>query len=125
MKDCIFCSLPESRIKKQTENFNVILDLYPISEGHTLIIPKKHIQFLRNLKENAITELFNLIIELQNEMIETYKCQDFNIGINEGILAGQTIQHLHIHIIPRYKGDIDDPRGGVRWIIPDKAKYWD
>ena len=111
MKDCIFCSLPESRIKKQTENYNVILDLYPISEGHTLIIPKKHIQFLRNLEENARRELFNLIIELQNEMIETYKCKDFNIGINEGILAGQTIQHLHIHIIPRYKGDIDDPRG--------------
>ena len=67
MKDCIFCSLPESRIKKQTENYNVILDLYPISEGHTLIIPKKHIQFLRNLEENARRELFNLIIELQND----------------------------------------------------------
>ena len=67
---------------------------------------------------------FKLIDEMKGYLDKQYNPAAYNIGINDGLAAGQTIAHLHIHIIPRYEGDIDDPRGGIRWIMPDKAKYW-
>ena len=68
--------------------------------------------------------LFDLLAELRVKLLQDYKPDGFNIGINDGTAAGQTVMHLHIHLIPRYSGDILDPRGGVRWIFPDKAAYW-
>jgi len=121
---CIFCSLPKKRIIRESKNFNVIRDLFPISDGHTLITSKGHFQYLDQLSEEFAEELWNLIRQTQKSLTEQYNCNGFNIGINDGITAGQTIEHFHVHIIPRYSNDVKDPRGGIRWIIPEKADYW-
>ena len=122
---CIFCALPEERIVGQNPHFILTFDQYPVPKGHMLIIPKRHIQSFFELKESEILDLF-LIISSAKAMIES-KCNPdaYNIGVNDGKLAGQTVMHLHIHLIPRYKGDVVDFRGGIRWVLPEKANYWD
>ena len=108
----------------ETDSAIAFLDNFPISLGHTLVIPGDHIGALMELPENDLSEIWDLVAHVRKLLIEKYKPDGFNIGINEGAAAGQTVPHAHIHIIPRFKGDVADPRGGIRWIIPDKAKYW-
>ena len=122
--ECPFCNLAEERIWVQTDSAIAFLDNFPVSPGHTLVIPADHIGALMELPENDLKEIWELVAHVRKLLIEKYKPDGFNIGINEGIAAGQTVPHAHIHIIPRFKGDVPDPRGGVRWIIPEKAKYW-
>jgi diadenosine tetraphosphate (Ap4A) HIT family hydrolase len=100
------------------------MDGFPISPGHALIIPRRHIVSLFEATRNERNSLFDLLEQVKLELQEEYKPDGFNIGINDGTAAGQTVMHLHIHLIPRYTGDQPDPRGGVRWIMPDKAPYW-
>ena len=121
---CVFCNLLLDRIIASSLLGLVIRDGFPVSEGHTLIIPKRHTGSFFELTEAEREDLFDLLSQARNELIKTYNPDGFNIGINDGSAAGQTVPHLHIHLIPRFKGDIKDPRGGVRWIFPDKAKYW-
>ena len=102
-----------------------IVDRYPISRGHCLIVPKRHFSSLFAATRDERAALWKLLDQTREHLLAQYHPDGFNIGINDGILAGQTVMHLHIHIIPRYTGDVDDPRGGVRWILPDKAPYWD
>jgi len=102
----------------------VIRDKYPVSRGHTLVLPKKHKQYLTDLTPYEYRELWLNIKKVIILLKKEYMADGFNIGINDGAAAGQTIGHLHVHIIPRYKGDVRDPRGGVRWILPKKANYW-
>ena len=102
-----------------------IYDNYPVSKGHSLVIPKRHISSLSEATTQEITALFSLVDETKKQLYDIYKPTGFNIGINDGASAGQTVMHLHIHVIPRYKGDQEDPRGGIRWIFPEKAKYWE
>ena len=122
--ECPFCNLSEDRIWVQTDSAIAFLDNFPVSLGHTLVIPGDHIGALMELPENDLNEIWSLVAHVRKLLIEKYKPDAFNIGINEGKAAGQTIAHAHIHIIPRFKGDVPDPRGGVRWVKPDKAKYW-
>jgi len=122
--NCIFCSLPKKRIINESKNFFVVRDMFPISKGHTLIISKDHIEYFKDLPDQCILELFQLIKKTQEKLLEDLDCNDFNIGVNDGESAGQTIKHFHLHLIPRYLGDTVDPRGGIRWIIPEKADYW-
>jgi diadenosine tetraphosphate (Ap4A) HIT family hydrolase len=124
-KVCAFCSLPNERIVNSNLFGIVIRDGFPISEGHTLIIPKRHIKSFFDLQSKERDSLFDLVEQEKSYLTDSYSPDGFNIGINDGPAAGQTISHLHIHLIPRYTGDLLDPRGGVRWIIPSKAKYWD
>jgi diadenosine tetraphosphate (Ap4A) HIT family hydrolase len=124
-KVCTFCSLPNARIVNSNLFGIVIRDGFPISEGHTLIIPKRHIKSFFDLQSKERDSLFDLVEQEKSFLIDAYSPDGFNIGINDGPAAGQTISHLHIHLIPRYTDDLPDPRGGVRWIIPSKAKYWD
>jgi diadenosine tetraphosphate (Ap4A) HIT family hydrolase len=124
-KPCPFCSSLESRIFLENDLSIAILDGYPISEGHSLIIPKRHVRSIFEVQKNELLSLFNLIADVKNKLTDQFDPAGFNIGINDNEAAGQTINHLHIHLIPRYKGDQTDPRGGIRWIFPDKAKYWD
>jgi len=124
-KVCAFCSLPNERIVNSNLFGIVIRDGFPISEGHTLIIPKRHIKSFFDLQSKERDSLFDLVEQEKSYLTDSYSPDGFNIGINDGPAAGQTISHLHIHLIPRYTGDLPDPRGGVRWIIPSKAKYWD
>jgi len=124
LKPCPFCTLPEARIIDDAQHGVVIRDGFPISKGHTLIIPKRHIGSFFELKPDEQTDLMALLGRAKDVLDQEFAPQGFNIGINDGPAAGQTVPHLHIHLIPRYEGDQKDPRGGVRWIIPEKADYW-
>lgn len=121
---CPFCTLPTERIIDSNDLAIVIRDGFPISQGHTLIIPKRHTGSFFDTSNEEKLALFELIERTKLKIDQEFHPDSYNIGINDGPAAGQTVPHLHIHLIPRYKGDQEDPRGGVRWIIPSKAKYW-
>ncbi len=121
---CPFCTLPIERIIDSNDLAIVIRDGFPISQGHTLIIPKRHTGSFFDTSDEEKLALFELIERAKLKIDQEFHPDSYNIGINDGPAAGQTVPHLHIHLIPRYKGDQEDPRGGVRWIIPEKAKYW-
>jgi len=120
---CIFCNI-KGRAKESFNTANWILDNFPVTPLHSLIIPRKHVKTIDELSYYEITDLFQLSRHIKKKLIEIDPTiQGFNIGINEGELAGQSIMHLHLHIIPRRKGDVQNPRGGIRGVIPDKANY--
>jgi diadenosine tetraphosphate (Ap4A) HIT family hydrolase len=121
---CPFCTLPQERIILQSDLALVIRDGFPISPGHTLIIPKRHVGSFFEVTAEERDSLLHLLDEAKAALDAKFHPAGYNIGINDGAPAGQTVPHLHIHLIPRYSGDTLDPRGGVRWIFPDKAKYW-
>lgn len=123
-KPCPFCTLPDSRIVEENEHAVVILDGFPVSLGHSLIIPKRHVGSFFEITDIERAALFKLLDRAKELVSDQHQPDGFNIGINDGAAAGQTVPHLHIHLIPRYDGDLADPRGGVRWVIPDKADYW-
>jgi diadenosine tetraphosphate (Ap4A) HIT family hydrolase len=121
---CAFCSLPPERIWIQTESTIAFRDAYPLSDGHTLVIPRRHVYSLFDLPEEEQQHLWSQVSVVRRFLQEAFKPDGFNVGLNDGEVAGQTVSHAHIHIIPRYRGDVSDPRGGVRWVIPAKAPYW-
>ena len=121
---CPFCSLPASRIVEQNAHAVLILDSYPVSPGHSLVIPKRHVGSFFEVTRVERAALFALLDQAKELVAEQHRPDGYNIGINDGAAAGQTVPHLHIHLIPRYKGDQPDPRGGVRWVIAQKADYW-
>jgi len=101
----------------------VIYDGFPVSEGHCLVVPHRVYANYFDSTEEEIVGLQALVVEAQKLLREKFSPDGFNVGINCGEAAGQTVPHMHIHVIPRYKGDMDDPRGGVRGVIPSKQKY--
>ena len=112
---CVFCSLGSDRIVGDYQKFIVIRDLYPVTHLHSLIIPKRHAVSYFDLESSEIEELPVVISTLKNELLSMDPTiSGFNIGINEGESAGQTVFHCHVHVIPRRTGDIKDSRGGVR-----------
>lgn len=121
---CVFCELPHSRIVFSNPQGVVIRDAYPISPGHTLIIPRRHVGSFFEIATEERDALLALLEEAKRRIDQEFQPDGYNIGINDGPVAGQTVAHLHIHLIPRYAGDRSDPRGGVRWVVPEKAKYW-
>jgi len=123
-KPCPFCTLPKERVIDSNPNGMVIRDGFPISPGHTLVIPNRHIGSFFELSPEERQSLLDLLDNAKLVLDSELKPDGYNIGINDGPSAGQTVPHLHIHLIPRYNGDQTDPRGGVRWIIPEKADYW-
>ncbi|BEH08886.1 HIT family protein [Geobacter sulfurreducens subsp. ethanolicus] len=122
---CSFCNLDNSRIIQANTHAIAIFDGYPVSPGHCLIIPKRHIASFFEATREEQTAILDLLAEMRVVLQKGHNPDGFNIGINDGSAAGQTVMHLHIHLIPRYAGDMPDPRGGVRWIFPDKAAYWE
>lgn len=122
---CLFCNKEDSRNKIIIENDFCYArwDNFPVSPGHAEVVPKKHIESFFDLTDEEIIKINILIKELKNLIQEKYNPDAYNIGINDGEAAGRTIHHLHIHLIPRYKGDVENPRGGVRHIIPGKGSY--
>ena len=121
---CPFCALPAERILILADEALVIRDAFPVSPGHTLVIPPRHIGSFFELSDAERTCMVELLAQAKAELDLSFQPDGFNIGINDGAAAGQTVQHLHLHLIPRYRGDVPDPRGGVRWVMPGKAKYW-
>jgi diadenosine tetraphosphate (Ap4A) HIT family hydrolase len=122
---CPFCALPDERVVHESEHAVVIRDGFPISPGHTLIIPKRHVASFFEVTDAERTDLMALLAAARDDLDRQFHPAGYNIGINDGAAAGQTVPHLHIHLIPRYEGDRDEPRGGVRWVLPEKAVYWD
>lgn len=121
---CPFCSLPAARVVDEGQHCLVIRDAFPVSEGHTLVISKRHVGSLFELTEPEALDFFRLLGRAKQTLDGAYRPTGFNVGINDGRAAGQTVPHLHVHLIPRYTGDVPDPRGGIRWIFPEKADYW-
>ncbi|MCO6040514.1 HIT family protein [Thermococcus alcaliphilus] len=117
--DCPFCKPPEEVLLYENENIRILIDSFPANKGHLLIVPKRHIEDWRELKEEekqAIMKGVELAIE---KLSEALKPDGFNVGINLGEAAGQTVAHIHVHVIPRYKGDTNFPRGGIRKAVLD------
>lgn len=121
---CPFCSIPSDRIVGRQGTAFAIRDAFPVSPGHTLIIPRRHIGSLFGIPGSDLLDLLQLLGRMKTALDAEFSPDGYNIGVNDGVAAGQTVPHLHIHLIPRYKGDQPDPRGGVRWIFPEKADYW-
>lgn len=121
---CPFCTLPSDRIAGQNQHAVWILDGFPVSRGHSLVIPRRHVASFFEVSELERLALLELLDEARAKAVAEFNPDGFNIGINDGAAAGQTVSHLHIHLIPRFQGDLPDPRGGVRWVLPEKADYW-
>ena len=121
---CLFCEIQKERILDQDDLFYVIRDGFPVTDLHTLVIPKRHVETYFDLYQpelnscNRMIQKFKQQIEKEDESVK-----GFNIGINTGEVSGQTIFHCHVHLIPRREGDVKNPRGGVRGVIPNKQEY--
>jgi diadenosine tetraphosphate (Ap4A) HIT family hydrolase len=121
---CPFCNLPQERVLLETETTLALFDAYPITEGHALVIPKLHVASIFELPPGELAALWAQVETVRKLLAERFSPDAFNIGVNDGAAAGQTVPHAHIHVIPRRNGDSAEPRGGIRWIIPDRARYW-
>ena len=124
-KDCIFCTKQNCKIILSSKFFFVIRDTsYPVTKHHTLIISNRHVSEYFDLTENELNDLNKILKKQKKQLLDLdNSITAFNIGVNIGKDSGQSIMHCHIHLIPRRKGDVEDPRGGVRGVIPSKQKY--
>jgi diadenosine tetraphosphate (Ap4A) HIT family hydrolase len=121
---CPFCTIPARRIVLAHDLALVIRDAYPVTTGHTLIIPRRHVGSFFNVTDDERKAMLHLMDIAKQGLDDEFHPDGYNVGINDGQAAGQTVLHLHIHLIPRYTGDREDSRGGVRWMFPEKADYW-
>lgn len=121
---CPFCVREADRVLAEDDLTVVYKDGFPISPGHTLIVPKRHVATLFEVTGAEQQALLKALHRAKAILDETHHPDGYNIGINHGQAGGQTVFHLHIHLIPRFKGDREDPRGGVRWVLPEMARYW-
>ncbi len=124
-EECIFCNRINCKVISSTKYFFIIRDTsYPVTKHHTLIITNRHVDDFFDLNKEEMIELDEVLKDQKKELKKLdKKITAFNVGVNVGRDAGQSIMHCHIHLIPRRKGDVEDPRGGVRGVIPDKQKY--
>ena len=125
MPACPFCNPAQDRVILETELIFALWDGFPVSPGHALLVPRRHVDIWSSASSAEQAALFEAIADVQRAIEHEHHPDGYNIGINSGVAAGQTVPHLHVHVIPRYKGDSPDPRGGVRLVLPDKAAYWD
>lgn len=123
--ECPFCQPDSKRIWFLDETGIVVRDAFPVSKGHTLVVPRQHTASLFDLPAATQSALWRLVAEARTRLHDELHPDGFNLGLNDGEAAGQTVMHAHIHVIPRWTGDVPDPRGGIRWVIPDKARYWE
>ncbi len=124
MDNCPFCRIEPARIFAETEMTLTIRDGFPVSPGHTLIIPKRHFADFFEATDAEAAEIWKALRAAATALTRDRSPDGFNVGVNVGAAAGQTVMHLHVHLIPRYRGDQPDPRGGIRHIFPDLADYW-
>ena len=128
MKDpnnpCIFCKIREEELQFENQLAYSSIDSYPVSEFHSLIVPKRHVETYFELTYEEIQACNELILKTKEKILkQDLSVKGFNIGTNAGKIAGQSIMHCHIHLIPRREGDVEDPQGGVRSVIPKKQHY--
>jgi diadenosine tetraphosphate (Ap4A) HIT family hydrolase len=123
--DCPFCCLPAERILGANAHAAAIFDAYPVSPGHTLIVSRRHVADYFELTAEEANALHELLRAMHGRLAATCSAAGYNVGVNVGTAAGQTVGHVHIHLIPRYSGDALDPTGGVRNVIPARGRYLD
>ena len=123
-EDCPFCNPPDSNVWHSNDKGIVLWDGFPVAEGHSLIVPTTHVASLFDLASEDQQSLWQMASEVREILTKKLSPDGFNVGLNDGVAAGQTIMHAHIHVVPRWAGDVADPRGGVRWVLPEKACYW-
>jgi len=123
-KRCLFCNKKKQKIIYSSKLIFVVRDSFPVTKYHTLIIPHRHVSNFFNLNDDEFKDIFKILKKEKISLMSLdKKITGFNVGVNAGVDAGQSIMHCHIHLIPRRKGDIKNPRGGVRGVIPSKQKY--
>ncbi|WBW96358.1 HIT family protein [Oceanirhabdus sp. W0125-5] len=121
--DCLFCNYDKTKyIAENTYGF-AIYDQFPVNKGHALIIPNRHFESYFEATHEEITGLYALMNDVKEIIDEEFSPDGYNIGVNVGECGGQTIMHLHMHLIPRYKGDVENPRGGVRKLKKELVPY--
>ena len=121
---CPFCTLPPDRIVAQSALALAVRDAFPVSPGHTLIVPRRHVESFFEVTAEERAGMLALLDAAKEQIDAEHRPDGYNVGINDGAPAGQTVAHLHMHLIPRYRGDVPDPRGGVRWVLAERARYW-
>lgn len=122
---CPFCQrLAQNQTSLTAPLAAAFADAYPLSPGHSLVVPRRCVADYFALTPAEQQAMWALVVQVKLQLDQTHQPAAYNLGLNSGPAAGQTVAHAHIHIIPRYDGDSDDPRGGVRWVLPAKARYW-
>lgn len=124
--ECLFCRFDDpaaNTIIEESELAFARWDNFPASNGHAEVVPKRHVESYFDLTEEEVLSLHSLAKTAKRVIDERHRPDGYNIGVNEGESAGRTIHHVHIHLIPRYAGDVPEPRGGIRHIIPGKGSY--
>ena len=124
MENCPFCTPTPSSLWLESPTAIAFWDGFPVSEGHTLVVPRLHVVGLFDLPASDQDSIWQFVARVRSELARRFGVESFNVGLNDGQAAGQTVMHAHIHVIPRREGDVRDPRGGIRWVIPEKADYW-
>ena len=120
---CPFCSLGPDRVVAEDELTRTVCDAYPVSPGHTLVMPRRHVASFFDMTEVEQAAVLAAVRVATVALDAELRPDGFNVGVNVGVAAGQTVMHAHVHVIPRFLGDVADPRGGVRYCIPAKGRY--
>ena len=121
--ECPFCRIPEERVISQKDLAFAIADAFPVSPGHTLVIVRRHVASFFELTAEELPALHDLLCRMKERLDCTTHPAGYNIGVNVGETAGQTVPHLHVHLIPRFSGDVPEPQGGIRNVIPGRGPY--
>ncbi|MDU5209341.1 MAG: HIT family protein [Clostridium sp.] len=123
MKNCLFCTYDKGKFIAENDFAFAIYDNFPVNEGHSLIIPKRHFANFFEATEEEIAGIYSMLHEVKGIVDKKYSPTGYNVGINVGEDGGQTIMHLHVHLIPRYKGDVENPKGGIRKLKKELVPY--
>jgi len=123
LEECVFCQKPQEEIICENDLAQAFYDRYPVNRGHALITPKRHVETFFEATLEELTAINQLVFKVKNILEEKYKPQGYNIGFNVNRAGGQTIFHLHCHLIPRFAGDVENPRGGIRRIKKNLVPY--
>jgi diadenosine tetraphosphate (Ap4A) HIT family hydrolase len=121
--DCPFCALPPARVLASNTYALALADGFPVSPGHTLIVARRHVPDFFALTQAELFGMIELLREMRNRLAGTLHPDGFNLGVNVGAAAGQTVFHVHLHLIPRFAGDVECPEGGIRNVIPGRGRY--
>jgi len=119
-----FAPLAPDRVILANDGAVAFYDAFPLSRGHVLVVPRVPVVSLFELDRETQAAVWDAVRQTRELLAERYSPDGFTIGVNDGKAAGQTVPHAHVHVIPRYEGDVPDPRGGIRWVIPKRAPYW-
>ena len=125
MATCVFCErIAGADYRWANDEAVAFPDAFPVSPGHTLVVSRGHEPDFYALEPTTRAAMWTIVDVVKADLTVDLSPDGFNIGVNVGAQAGQTVSHAHLHIIPRFEGDVPDPRGGIRWVIPDRAAYW-